>query len=103
MRKMAIRQPEGFGGGNGGEIPVWDLSDLYRAETDPRIAADLSQAEADALAFAAAYQGKIAGLSGPRSDGEDTGLDRAALANRLDKLIVRLREGLAPAQHEAGE
>jgi hypothetical protein len=46
---------------------------------------------------------KIAGLSGPRSDGEDTGLDRAALANRLDKLIVRLREGLAPAQHEAGE
>jgi len=46
---------------------------------------------------------KIAGLSGPRPDGEDTGLDRAALANRLDKLIVRLREGLAPAQHEAGE
>jgi oligoendopeptidase F len=69
MRKTAMRNPEGFGGGNGGEsaasgVPVWDLSDLYGADTDPRIEADLSQAEADSRAFAAAYQGKIVTLSG---------------------------------------
>jgi oligoendopeptidase F len=64
MRKMAMRHPEGFSGGNGGEAPVWDLSDLYRAETDPGIEAGLAKAETDSLAFAAAYQGKIEALSG---------------------------------------
>jgi oligoendopeptidase F len=68
MGKIAMRHPEGFDGGSrGGQpagVPVWDLSDLYSAETDPRIATELAQAEADAAAFAGAYQGKIAGLSG---------------------------------------
>jgi oligoendopeptidase F len=69
MRKTAMRHPEGFGGGNGGEspasgVPAWDLSDLYGGETDPRIDADLRQAEADSRAFAASYQGRIATLSG---------------------------------------
>src|SRR5262249_10553542 len=47
-----------------GELPTWNLSDLYSSQTGPDLAADLKRAAADADAFAAAYGGKVAGLSG---------------------------------------
>jgi oligoendopeptidase F len=63
---MGSRNPvfeaEGFGGGE--KLPVWDLSDLYAGPADERIAADLTAASGEAAAFEAAYQGKVAGLSG---------------------------------------
>jgi oligoendopeptidase F len=55
-------QPEGMGGS--AEIPVWDLSDLYSAATDPRITTDLAGIEHEAEAFEARYKGNIATLSG---------------------------------------
>jgi len=65
MVKLAtMRHPEGFGGGNGGKIPVWDLSDLYGSDTDPRIEADLTRALARAQAFESAHKGDVAGLPG---------------------------------------
>jgi oligoendopeptidase F len=64
MVKMATRHPEGFGGGNGGEAPVWDLRDLYAGEADPRIEADLARALRDSEDFEAAHHGKVAALSG---------------------------------------
>ena len=45
-------------------LPSWDLSDLYAAPEDPRLAADLDRAEAESKAFATAHAGKLAGLPG---------------------------------------
>ena len=45
-------------------LPAWDLSDLYASPEDPRLAADLDKAEAEARAFEAAHAGKVASLSG---------------------------------------
>jgi oligoendopeptidase F len=45
-------------------LPSWDLSDLYAAPDDPKLAADLDRAEAEARAFNAAHAGKLAGLPG---------------------------------------
>jgi oligoendopeptidase F len=46
------------------ELPVWDLSDLYRSAEDPSLATDLDRAEADAKGFADRHSGRLAGLSG---------------------------------------
>ncbi|MEL6978836.1 MAG: M3 family oligoendopeptidase [Pseudomonadota bacterium] len=43
-------------------MPVWDFSGLYAAPAEPAIDADLAAAEAEAAAFAALYEGKLAGL-----------------------------------------
>jgi oligoendopeptidase F len=57
--------PEGLGGGGAGAaLPAWRLDDLYAGAADPRIAADLAAAEADAAGFEETYRGKLAGLSG---------------------------------------
>ena len=51
-----------------GELPEWDLSDLYPSMDSPEFAAELSEAEADCKAFADAYRGKLEGIvSGPNA------------------------------------
>jgi oligoendopeptidase F len=45
-------------------LPTWNLADLYPAPDSPQLAADLSRAEADAKAFAAAYAGRLSALPG---------------------------------------
>jgi len=45
-------------------LPVWDLSDLYAGPEDPRLAADLDRAEADARAFEQRLAGRLAALPG---------------------------------------
>ena len=45
-------------------LPAWDLADLYPAPDSPAVEADLARAEQAAKAFAAAYAGKLASLSG---------------------------------------
>ena len=47
-----------------GPLPVWDLSDLYASPEDPKLAADLDQAEADGKAFAARCAGQLGAMSG---------------------------------------
>ena len=52
-------------GGSAAEaLPVWDLSDLYAGQDDPRIAADLAAAGAEAKAFESRYAGRLAALPG---------------------------------------
>ena len=46
-----------------GELPVWDLSDLYPGKDSPEFAADLEQAKADAIRFEADYKGKLIELT----------------------------------------
>src|SRR5437016_2829442 len=47
-----------------GELPTWNLSDLYSSPTGPDLDADLKRAAAEADSFATAYEGKVACLDG---------------------------------------
>ncbi|WP_414896890.1 M3 family oligoendopeptidase [Rhodovulum sp. YEN HP10] len=49
-------------GGALGDLPEWDLSDLYAAPDAPEIARDMDWLEQECAAFAADYEGKLAGL-----------------------------------------
>ncbi|WP_264212930.1 M3 family oligoendopeptidase [Leisingera thetidis] len=50
------------GSGGLGNLPEWDLSDLYASEDAPELARDLDWLEQECAAFAADYEGKLAGL-----------------------------------------
>ncbi|TQS73242.1 M3 family oligoendopeptidase [Rhodobacteraceae bacterium] len=50
-------------GGAFGNLPEWDLSDLYPAPDAPQFSADLEKVKADCASFAADYEGKLASLS----------------------------------------
>ncbi|WP_138933595.1 M3 family oligoendopeptidase [Roseovarius arcticus] len=45
-----------------GELPEWDLSDLYTATDAPELARDMTWLESECAAFAADYEGKLEGL-----------------------------------------
>ena len=45
-----------------GELPEWDLSDLYTATDAPELARDMAWLEGECAAFAADYEGKLKGL-----------------------------------------
>ena len=47
----------------GAEDVAWDLSDLFEGSDDPRLDADIEEAETAAAAFRERYHGKVAGLS----------------------------------------
>ena len=47
-----------------GNLPEWNLADLYAAPDAPEFAADMKQGEATAKAFAGKYRGKLASLDG---------------------------------------
>jgi oligoendopeptidase F len=47
-----------------GRLPEWDLRDLYPGRDSKELADDLARLEQDAEAFRAAYEGKLAALSG---------------------------------------
>jgi oligoendopeptidase F len=69
-----IRHMSGFQALNGaimssqaaalGPLPEWNLADLYPSPSSPDFSADLKRGEAEARAFADAYRGKLATLSG---------------------------------------
>ena len=45
-----------------GDLPEWDLSDLYSGPDAPEFARDLERLEASCAEFAAAYEGKLKDL-----------------------------------------
>src|SRR5260221_246609 len=47
-----------------GELPTWNLADLYSSPTGTDLDADLKRADKDAAAFAKDYEGKVASLKG---------------------------------------
>ena len=47
-----------------GTLPTWDLADLFPGRDSPELQAALARAEADAVAFRARHEGKLALLSG---------------------------------------
>ncbi|SIS81086.1 M3 family oligoendopeptidase [Paracoccus saliphilus] len=48
-----------------GQLPEWDLSDLYPAPDSPELTTDIKRLTKDVQEFAARYQGKLADLSAP--------------------------------------
>ena len=51
-----------------GDLPSWDLSDLYASPEDEQIFADLDEAESSAKRFIDAYAGKLTGLAAGDAD-----------------------------------
>ncbi|MDU8927506.1 M3 family oligoendopeptidase [Alisedimentitalea sp. MJ-SS2] len=49
--------------GDFGDLPEWNLTDLYASDDAPELTRDLEWFEGEATAFAADYQGKLADLS----------------------------------------
>jgi len=47
-----------------GDLPTWNLSDLYSSPSGTDLDADLKRATRDAEAFAKDYEGKVASLDG---------------------------------------
>src|SRR5882762_8692108 len=47
-----------------GELPTWNLSDLYASPASPELEVDLKRATEQADAFAKAYEGKVGALDG---------------------------------------
>src|SRR6476469_8148007 len=47
-----------------GELPTWNLSDLYSSPTGTDLETDLERAARESEAFAQDYEGRIAGLDG---------------------------------------
>ena len=89
-RNAAVFSPLDAGAApGGGELPVWDLGDLYRSPEDPALAADLQAAETEAQSFAARFAGKL------------TGMDGAALAAAIaeyERIEERLGKAMSYAQ-----
>ncbi len=58
-----VRDANAVGGAdNLGDLPEWDLTDLYCSEDAPELAADLEWLEGECASFAADYEGKLADL-----------------------------------------
>ena len=55
---------KGAASGEFGDLPEWDLSDLYPAADAPEVTRDLDWLKTECAAFAADYEGKLADLDG---------------------------------------
>ncbi len=64
MTQGATRTKNDGAAGSLGDLPSWDLTDLFPATDSPALDETLDGAEADAKAFAERYKGKLAGLDG---------------------------------------
>ncbi|SMP13353.1 M3 family oligoendopeptidase [Shimia sagamensis] len=59
-----LRDANASSGANAfGDLPEWDLSDLYTGDDAPELKADLEWLEGECAAFANDYEGKLANLS----------------------------------------
>tara|TARA_R110000824_G_scaffold390760_3_gene587536 strand:+ start:17912 stop:19741 length:1830 start_codon:yes stop_codon:yes gene_type:complete len=52
------------------QLPVWNLSDLYRGTDAPELQSDLAQAAQEAKVFAETWRGKLSGLATQKGGGE---------------------------------
>ena len=69
---------------NEGELPSWDLADLYASPDDPAIGADLARAADAAAAFEQTHKGRLAGLDATQL------ADAIAEYERIEESLGRL-------------
>ncbi|SLN46571.1 M3 family oligoendopeptidase [Roseisalinus antarcticus] len=62
MTKTPVFDADLSGGRNLGDLPEWDLTDLYPGQDSPDLKRDLDWLEAACADFARDYEGKLAGL-----------------------------------------
>jgi len=72
-----------------GDLPVWDLRDLYPSMDSPEVLADLEQAAGDSKAFEAKWKGTLDGLL-DKDDGPKALAGAIAEYEALSDLIGRL-------------
>nr|WP_090755531.1 M3 family oligoendopeptidase [Paracoccus chinensis] len=63
LRDSLMRDAEAHGALALGDLPEWDLTDLYPSPDAPELSRDLERLEAACASFAADYEGKLAGLT----------------------------------------
>ncbi|WP_420812494.1 M3 family oligoendopeptidase [Nioella ostreopsis] len=93
---LPVRDANAAGGAdNLGDLPEWDLSDLYPATDAPEIARDKDWLATECAAFAEDYQGKLADLSA------DQMLEAVQRYEKIDLIAGRLMSfaGLRYYQH----
>jgi oligoendopeptidase F len=93
---LPVRDANAAGGAdNLGDLPEWDLSDLYPATDAPEIARDKDWLAGECAAFAKDYQGKLADLSA------DQMLNAVQRYEKIDLIAGRLMSfaGLRYYQH----
>jgi oligoendopeptidase F len=72
-----------------GDMPEWDLADLYAGMDDPAVAADLDRADADSIAFEARYKGKLVEIAAA-ADGGKRLAEAVAAFEALEELLGRI-------------
>lgn len=82
--KTPVFDVESQGGRDLGQLPEWDLSDLYTAPDAPEIKRDLDWLEAACADFARDYEGKLAELS------SDEMLEAVRRYERIDVVAGRI-------------
>lgn len=65
LRDSLMRDAEASGALALGDLPEWDLTDLYPSPDAPELSRDLDRLEKACASFAADYEGKLAGLTPP--------------------------------------
>ncbi len=87
--RLPAATPETATTGPLGDLPLWDLTDLYPSMNSDQVVADLRRAMEDAKAFEAAHKGRVSGLPA-----EDGGAKRLAAIiaefEQLEELLGRL-------------
>lgn len=63
LRDSLMRDAEAHGALALGDLPEWDLTDLYPSPDAPELSRDLERLEAACASFAADYEGKLGGLT----------------------------------------
>src|SRR5690606_13372585 len=72
-----------------GELPEWNLADLYPAMDSPLLTADLAQADAESIAFEERYKGKLADIAGGPAAGKLLA-EAVAAFEQLEELLGRI-------------
>ncbi len=72
-----------------GRLPEWNLNDLYTGLDDPAIKRDLDRADADCVAFEAAYKGRLAEMAGA-ADGGSQLAETVKRYEAIDDLMGRI-------------
>jgi oligoendopeptidase F len=87
-RKRTAKPAMGQGASALGELPEWNLSDLYPAMDAPELARDLEQAAADSVAFEVRWKGRLADEA---AKGSETALGQCLREyEALEELIGRI-------------
>ncbi len=79
-----VHDANSSGQGAFGELPDWDLCDLYTAPDAPELARDMGWLETECAAFGAEYEGKLAGLSAQEM------LDCVQRQENIDRVMGRV-------------